>query len=159
MPATFKLTTEMPCSAEELWRAVHDPLVLRAICAPLVELTPAEPPVFPEEFVPATYVVKMKAFGFLPLGRQAMQIEHPAPEPGEQLPRFLLRDHGTGQLARVWHHEILIVPVTDQTCRYSDLLEIDAGLLTPPVAAFARTYFRHRQRRLKEVASSGLALT
>src|SRR5262249_55201088 len=149
MPAEAEITSDIPCAAETLWRAVHDPQVLVQILKPLVSLKPVKPAAFPEEFVPATYVYRMKAFGFFPLGLQSIHIEHPPPEPGESLPRFLLKDHGSGQIARVWNHTITIVPISDHTCRYTDKIEIEAGLFTAPVLAFARTLFRHRQRRLK----------
>ncbi|HXZ67514.1 MAG TPA: hypothetical protein VEH07_02895 [Alphaproteobacteria bacterium] len=149
--ATITRSSVAPVAAEELWRAVHDPNVLRRVVAPLLTLEPLEPKVFPEEFMPASYVVSVKALGWLPLGRQAINISHPAPEPGESLPRYVLHDKGSGDLARVWDHRITIEPLSKTTCRLTDVVSIDAGLLTPLVALFVRILFRHRHRQLARV--------
>ncbi len=40
---------------------------------------------------------------------------------------------------------------------YRDRVEIDAGLLTPVVAALARVFYRHRQGRWRALAARGFA--
>ena len=146
--ATITCTSVLPIAAEDLWRAVHDPQTLVRVVAPLLELKPLEPKIFPDEFAPATYVVSVKAFGVLPLGRQAINISHPAPEPGETLPRYVLHDKGSGDLAHIWDHRITIEPLSKTACRLSDVVEVEAGVLTPFVALLARILFRHRHARL-----------
>jgi len=141
-------TSVLPVPAEELWRALHDPDTLVRISAPLVQIEPLQPHVFPDEFVPATYVVKLKGLGLLALGRHAINISHPAPEPGEGLPRYVLEDRGSGDLARQWDDRMTIVPLSKTTCRLTNVLSLDAGLLTPFVASFARLLLKHRHRRL-----------
>ncbi|MFZ1990000.1 MAG: hypothetical protein WAW96_09545 [Alphaproteobacteria bacterium] len=152
--ATISRTSVLPVAAEELWRAVHDPNVLRRVVAPLLALEPLEPKVYPDEFMPATYIVSVKAFGWLPLGRQAINVSHPAPEPGESLPRYVLHDKGSGDLARVWDHRITIEPLSETTCRLTDVVDVEAGALTPFVAVFARILLRHRHGQLAAIASA-----
>jgi hypothetical protein len=152
--ATLTRTSVLPIAAEDLWRALHDPRTLVRLSAPLLTIVPLEPKVFPEEFMPAAYVVSLKGLGFLPLGRHAINISHPAPEPGESLPRYVLHDKGSGDLARQWDHRIIIEPQSETSCRLTDVLNIDAGVLTPFVALFARMLLQHRHTRL---ASSAIA--
>jgi len=158
MAAKFERTSKIPCPAQCLWRAVHDPAVFQHILAPLVIARPHEPRIFPDAYVPGTYVVAMSAFGFFPIGRQTIRLDHPAPEPGEPLPRYVLHDRGSGEIAKTWDHTILIVPASETSALYTDRLVIGAGLLTPFVAAFARILFAHRQRRLKALAARDFAL-
>lgn len=158
MRAKFERTSTIPCPAERLWQAVHDPAVFRHIMAPIVIVRPHEPRAFPEAFVPATYVVSMRAFGIVPMGRQKIDLAHPAPQPAEPLPRYLLHDRGAGEIARTWDHTILIEPAGENAARYTDRLLIEAGILTPFVALFARILFAHRQRRLAALARRGFAL-
>jgi hypothetical protein len=152
---TIEKTTVLPAPAERVWRAVHDPLVLKHILEPLIEINPIEPKSFPDEYVPGTYVLGLKLFGRVPAGRQAMRIDHPAPEPGEALPRYVLRDEGSGDIVRMWSHRIAIVPFGDVRCQYTDRITIEAGLLTPFIALFARTLVAHRQKRLTLLAGAG----
>jgi len=147
-------TVVLPAPAERVWQAVHNPAVLKHIIAPLVAVRPIEPKSFPDEYVPGSYVLGLRVFGALPAGRQAMHLDHPAPEPGEALPRYVLHDHGSGDVARIWDHRILIVPLTDATCQYTDRVTIEAGLLTAFVTLLARVLVAHRQRRLAALASN-----
>ncbi|HXV93476.1 MAG TPA: hypothetical protein VD813_09275 [Pseudonocardia sp.] len=57
-----------------------------------------------------------------------------------------------GGLLRRWRHTIEVRPAGAGTCRYSDTVEIDAGPLTPVVAAVARVFYRLRQRRWRALA-------
>lgn len=155
--AVLELTTTLDVPAEAVWEAIHDPRFLVRITAPLLNIHPVEPKAFPDRFVPAHYIVGLKALGVLPLGRQKIHIEYPAPEPDEPLPRYLMCDHGSGDLARSWIHRITIIPVDEDHCTYTDRVELSAGLLTPLVVIFARLYFRHRQGQLRRLAKRGFA--
>jgi hypothetical protein len=64
-------------------------------------------------------------------------------------------DRVLGQRRR-WDHWIAIEPERRGT-RYTDTVHIDAGLLTPLIVAFARIFYRHRQRRWRRLAKSGFA--
>ncbi len=145
---TLTRTSVLAVAAEDLWRTLHDPSTLVSTTAPLLRIEPLEPKVFPEEFMPAAYVVSLKGLGFLPLGRHAINISHPAPEPGESLPRYVLHDKGSGDLVRVWDHRITIEPLSKTTCRLIDTVDLDAGLLTLFIAQFARILLKHRHARL-----------
>lgn len=47
----------------------------------------------------------------------------------------------------------LSVEAVDQVrCHYSDVVDIEAGALTPVVAAFAALFYRYRQRRWRRLA-------
>lgn len=60
------------------------------------------------------------------------------------------REHGG--LVRRWDHTIVVTPLGERRCRYEDRIEIDAGPLTPAVAAFARVFYRYRQRNWRQLA-------
>ena len=63
----------------------------------------------------------------------------------------LLTEEGGGPV-RTWRHYVIVEPLTEHTCRYEDRLDIEAGILTPLVAAFARVFYRYRQRRWRRLA-------
>jgi hypothetical protein len=65
--------------------------------------------------------------------------------------RVLTSDEHGGMI-RTWRHDLTVTPVDDTSCRYEDRIEIDAGWLTPVVAAYAWLFYRHRQRRWRELA-------
>ena len=65
--------------------------------------------------------------------------------------RTLVSDEHDGLLRR-WHHTLHVEPLPGGRCRYTDTIEIDAGPLTPIVAAYAQVFYRYRQRRWKQLA-------
>jgi ligand-binding SRPBCC domain-containing protein len=66
--------------------------------------------------------------------------------------RGLLRSEEHGGPIRRWEHVIQVVPITDGRSRYRDVVTIDAGLLTLPVAGWAALFYRVRQRRWRRLA-------
>jgi hypothetical protein len=58
---------------------------------------------------------------------------------------------------RRWDHAIQIEPLPGDRCRYTDGIEIDAGLLTPLVWAYAQLFYRYRQMRWRKLARSAIS--
>jgi len=48
---------------------------------------------------------------------------------------------------KLWNHTMVVRPVSDFVCEYTDIIEIDAGRKTALVAGFARFFYRHRHKR------------
>lgn len=138
-------STILPAPAAEVWDRVQRSATLAHVSRPLLVFDPVDGPL-PEVWSEGTYPVRMRLYGILPLGRQNIVIRHEPSEPG----RWRIRDAGHGPLARRWDHLITIEAVGDRT-RYTDRVEIDAGWLTLPVAAFAWLFYGHRQRRWRRL--------
>ncbi|MGV9797898.1 hypothetical protein ACWDTP_07545 [Mycobacterium sp. NPDC003449] len=65
------------------------------------------------------------------------------------------REHG-GVLRR-WDHTLHVEPVADGTCRYSDIVDIDAGPLTGMVVVLARGIYAYRHRRWRKLVRKHLS--
>jgi hypothetical protein len=66
--------------------------------------------------------------------------------------------HVAAPLIHCRDHWITIAPgAADGTTHYTDRVEIEAGLLTPLIAGFARVFYAHRQRRWRALAATGFA--
>jgi len=152
------LATVLDCPLEAAWRALRTPRLLRHVAAPLVVFEPIEPPALPEAWAPGDYAVRLRLFGLVPFGRQTIGLELPGPgEPGaEDDPDVRrVRDRGHGDRIRVWDHRITLRSRSDGRTDYEDRVTIDAGALTPGVAAFAWVFSRHRQRRWRALVRRG----
>lgn len=53
----------------------------------------------------------------------------------------------SGGLVRVWNNRMHVEPVSEAGCRYTDRIQVQAGLLTPLVWLFAVGFYCYRQRR------------
>jgi hypothetical protein len=153
VPITVTLSTTLECTADEAWERVRTWPLLRHVAAPLIRFTPKGDTVFPVHWQPGEYRAWMWLFGVIPLGWQAVVISEPPPDGAT---RFI-RDNGYSPLIRRWDHWIAITPMAEGTAHYVDRVDIDAGLLTPLVARFARVFYAHRQRRWRALARTGFA--
>lgn len=86
-------------------------------------------------------------FHAIPLHRHHIQIVEVDPAEG------VIRTEEHGGLVRAWRHTLHVEAVGEGRSRYSDTVEIDAGWLTPVVAAFARLLYRYRHRRWRRLVA------
>lgn len=106
----------------------------------------------PERFATGDRLdVRMRLFGILPQPRHRIEIVELAvgPDGGRAQTRE------SGGLIRKWNHTLLAEPIpgNPQRTRYTDRVDIEAGLgLTRAVAALSTRFYRHRQRRLQALA-------
>ncbi len=153
----FALSQSLPCTAAALSAVVRQPGLLNYVAAPLITFQPAPGTVVGPAWEERTYWFKMRLFGVLPIGRQAVCVSMEQTDNN-----FHLHDAGYSPLISKWDHHITVESRHADTARYEDSVEIEAGLLTPLVWLFARLFFAHRQRRLRKLVSNdfaGLATT
>lgn len=153
MPATVTLSTTLQCTPDAAWERVRTSALLMHVAAPLIRFVPKGGTPFPAIWEPGEYRAWMWLFGLLPIGWQAVVISEPPPDGAT---RFI-RDNGFGPLISRWDHWIAIATGEDGTTRYVDRVDIEAGALTGLVAAFARVFYAHRQRRWRALARKGFA--
>lgn len=147
-PMIVQRETVLPCTPDAAWREVKRPALLIEVAHPLVTLKPVEPATFSAEW-PAQQRVQLRSYllQFIPLGLRTLYFE----QIDNDARVIQTREHD--RLIRKWDHRIEIRPNGDGKTRYSDTVEIDAGLVTLPVWLFARVFYWHRQRRWQSVAA------
>ncbi len=145
------LATTIALSPQDVWQAVQRPELLRHVAWPLVRFAPSGGVDWPAHFTEGEPIaVRLWLLGFIPFGRQwIVPTVHP-PSEGDWPQR--LRDNGHSRLIRRWDHWISIEPDGAGATRYRDMVEIDAGVLTPLIGLFAHLFYRHRQRRWRGLA-------
>lgn len=150
-------TTRFPCSAEQCFAETKTTRLMLYVARPLVRFLPIEPQKFPQEWQEREYRVSIKLFGVLPVGQQVVRIS--GRDRSAEMGHFCveLRDDGYGALMSKWDHLITIESLAGDVCRYTDRVEVEAGLLTPFVCLFAWVFYRHRQRRWLKLIQNGFA--
>lgn len=143
---TIQLSSVLNVSAQTAFDQVKRPALLHYIAYPLIRFIPPTP--FPLIWQEGEYETRMWLFGLVPLGRQMIRIELPDPSADGT---FQVRDNGQGHLARTWDHWIIINPVGDRRCRYTDRVTVKAGLMTQFVWLFAMGFYAWRQYRWKRL--------
>jgi hypothetical protein len=155
MATTVELTTTIPASSETVWHHVQTPRLLDHIAAPLIRFGYPDTVDRGGTWPVGEHRMSMRLMGILPMGWQIIGIELPESPDADTI---LLRDNGYSPLIKRWDHWIAIRPdpESDGTL-YTDRVHIDAGLLTPLIAAYARFFYAHRQKRWRALAASGFA--
>lgn len=142
------VSTFLPIEPKAVEAQLKTSRLLLHVAAPLVKFVPCDPIQLPELWEEGTYWVSLRLLGFIPLGRQAVVISYPKTQVG-----FALRDNGHSALIEKWDHRITIEPSGSGTL-YRDYVTVEAGLLTLFVWAFAQIFYRHRQRRWRQLVAN-----
>lgn len=146
-----------PLSAAPEWVAaqLQSTAVFRHITAPLIQFHPARGTDWPTHWAPGELALHMRLLGVLPMGPQTVRISFEPPAQRGGWPT--LRDNGEGVLMRRWDHRITLQPLPDGRTLYTDDIEVVARhlpwLMTPLSALFAQVFYRHRQRRWRQLAA------
>ena len=139
-----RISTTFDCTAEQLWDEISRPASLRFVAAPLLHFAPLVPGELDGEWVVGkTYALRLSLLGFLPAGEHRITLERIDQEAN------LIESRESGALAPIWNHTIRFHPLENGGLHYTDEIEIQAGLLTGVIWAFAHLFYRHRQRRWK----------
>jgi hypothetical protein len=143
--ATVERFVELEATPDLVWQAVKTPAAFRTVTRGLLRM-PAIANRDGEWHEGETVVGWVFLFGFVPFSRHHLHIAAIDNE------HRVLRSQEHGGLVRQWNHEIEVEPISASHCRYTDRIEIDADLLTPAVVAYARVFYRLRQRRWRVLA-------
>jgi hypothetical protein len=144
-----RITTTFDATAEQLWDAISRPASLRFVSAPLLHFEPLVPGELDGDWVVGkTYALRLYLFGFLPAGEHRITLATIDREAN------LIESKESGALAPVWNHTIRFHAIGAGRLQYTDDIEIQAGLRTGVIWAFAHLFYRHRQRRWKRLLRS-----
>ncbi len=146
-----EISTLLDCSPERAWREVHSSRLLRYVTYPLQVFTPIEPSKLPIVWEEGKYLVGMRSFGFIPLGKQWINITIPTADTTSGKQRYQLRDNGSGQIASKWDHVITLRETEEGSTHYTDAVEVKAGIFTLFVWLYAHFFYRYRQARWRRL--------
>jgi ligand-binding SRPBCC domain-containing protein len=135
--------TALPIPAERACQLAQKPALLAHVLWPWVTVTPGMP--LPDVIAEGDEIsIQIRFLGLLPGWTHTLRIEHLAPR------EIVSCEHGGPVTA--WNHRLTFEPMSSTSCRYTDTVEVRAGLATPLVALFARLIYRYRQARWRALA-------
>jgi hypothetical protein len=150
---TVSLATDLDAPAERVWQAMLLPATFLHVCRGLLRVPALEGRIDPlAEGECGT--AWLWAFGLVPAYRHTIEVVRADPATGT------IVTHEHGGVLRRWDHTLQVEAAADgrpDRCRYRDTVTIDAGALTPLVAALAAGIYRYRQRRWRALARRHLA--
>lgn len=146
----IQISTYLDAAPDEVWDHVTRSSLLLYVAKGFISFRADDPLGFPERWREGAYKAWMSLWGVLPIGWQIIRIEYPPMKGATRL----LRDNGFSPMIKIWDHMIEVSPEAHGT-HYVDRITIEAGVLTPLVALFARYFYQHRQRRWRTLVARG----
>jgi hypothetical protein len=146
----------LPCSVERLVIELARPELFYYLASPMLVFDRVEPAEAADRWSVGKYRFRLLIGGRLPIGEHIINLQRTVQdaEAVETSP-VVWHDAGYSDLIRVWDHMIMLEDFLGMT-RYTDKVEIHAGLLTVPAWLFAYVFYVHRQRRLNRLVAAGL---
>lgn len=139
-----RITTQLPASQTRVWKLLKKSSTLVFVTEKWVTFKSVNP--FPEEWeVGVPIITEVLMFGRPPGSPYAFTFEQIDPR------RYRMRTRESGGLVKEWIHTMYTEAVSDDCCRYTDVVEVDAGLLTPMLWLYVKLYYRYRHKRWLEL--------
>jgi hypothetical protein len=139
-----KISTVLDTTIEPAWKAAKKSSTLIYVTRGLLTFSEGT---FPDEWQEGEVVrTRLFFFGLLPAWSHHLHFVRIDNH------KHVLYTNEGGGLLREWNHLIKIEPESEGRCRYTDEIEIRAGLLTPLVWLYAHLFYRYRQMRWKGLA-------
>ena len=151
----LRLSTDLDCAPERAWIHTLDTRSLNRLVAPLLVFEPVDPDSFPAIWADGgRYPVRLWALGVVPLGTHRIEttVRRLDSTPGERA--YCLRDDGSGDLVSRWDHRMVVEETDENRTRYTDAVDLEAGLLTPLLWFGAHVLYRYRQYRLRGILAT-----
>lgn len=139
---TVSVTTDLPIPAGEASALARRPAMLNHILWPWVSFRPVGP--LPETIKQGDEIAANVRLIGVPAWRHTLRLV--------RVTEFEVASEEHGGPVTAWNHRLIFEPTGERSCRYTDRVELRAGLLTPAVALFARCIYRYRQARWRGVA-------
>lgn len=140
---TVTVRTDLPIPAEHACQLARKPALLNHVLWPWWTVSPLTP--LPEQVAEGDeIVVRLRFLGFVRGWTHTIRVERLAPQ------EIVSREHG-GPVS-TWNHRLTFEPTAPSSCRYTDAVEVRAGLATPIAVLCAHLIYRYRQARWRALA-------
>jgi hypothetical protein len=142
-----QVSTELDAPARLVWEATKRSATLLYVARGMLGF--AEAHRFPEEWREGDVVrTRLLFFDIVPGGVHELRIVRVDERNRE------IYSNERDALVPLWNHRIKVEEISPSLCRYTDEIELRAGLLTPLIWLYAHLFYCYRQRRWRVLARS-----
>lgn len=137
---TVRKSSVFPAPEQEIYRKLQKLKTLQYIAYPFATFEPVNGD---DKLVWRAGTVssfKFKLFRWIPFGVHAIRVIRFGLEEG-------ILTNETNKYVPVWNHEITLEKLDENTTRYTDIVEIDAGWRTVFVYLWAVCFYMYRQKK------------
>jgi hypothetical protein len=140
-----RIDTYLPAAAEKVWRTLLRRDTFLHITHGMLGFRGSES--WPEVFREGTVIhTRLLFFHVIPGWKHALRVVRVDRD------TFTLLSEESGGIVKAWNHRIRLEPQSHDRCRYTDEIDIEAGLFTPLIWVWAHIFYRYRQHRWRRLA-------
>lgn len=144
------VSSEIPIDIDTAWAKVQTSALLEFVAKGKLTFKPLDGR-FPEIWKEGeTVKTAMYAYGVLPLGGVHTLIIEKIDRENK-----VIQSREGDRFAKVWNHKISMKKLGDAMIHYEDEIIIYGGLLTGLISRWAKSFYKHRQRRWHFIAGMG----
>lgn len=143
--AIVRVSTDLPLAAQRACALAQKTELFLFVVRPLLRVTGLPASFDPAATRPGTELEgRLWLLGVVPAWRHRLRIV--------ELGETVLRTEEGGGPVRTWNHTLAFEPRGGEACRYTDRVEVRAGVATPLAWGVAQLLFRWRQARWRALA-------
>ncbi|CPR85179.1 hypothetical protein PP568_10675 [Mycobacteroides abscessus] len=146
---TVYLETELPTDAERVWNAMQYAGTFLYLCRGLFGIPALSGRTEPLR-VGEAGTAWLWGLHLIPLYRHTIHVVEVDAD------NRTVRTNESGGILRTWNHTLHVEPIGRGRCRYSDSIDINAGMFSAAAAGGAAAIFRYRQRRWHRLVNKQL---
>jgi len=141
------VSSEIPIDINAAWKKVQTSALLEFVTKGKLKFKPEEGS-FPEIWKQGTIVkTRMNLYAVIPFGGV-----HTLAFEKIDNKNKVIQSKEWDDFAKVWNHKISLRKLSDSDIYYEDEIIIYGGLLTGIISSWAKSFYKHRQRRWQLVA-------
>lgn len=139
------VTKTFNCNISEMWQRIQNVSTLVEICKPMARFTPHKGEMPQNWIIGKSYNFNLYLYSVLPMGKHTIMIERM----DKHIHEIQSREYNT--LVPIWNHLIKFELINDKSIRYTDEIDLYAGVLTSFVAWWSSLFYKHRQKKWKVI--------
>jgi len=145
------ISSEMFIDIDIAWRNLQKSELLEFVCKPRIKFKPLDGH-FPKSWKESEKIsTKMLFYGFLPFGgTHTLYFEKIDQE------NKILQTKEWDDAAKIWNHKISLNQHTNKSIYYEDEVIIYGGILTGFITAWAKSFYKFRQRRWQLIVKNNI---
>lgn len=140
MSMTIKRTSAFPASRHDVFLKLQKLETLQKVAWPYATFTPVDGNLDSVWEAGKIYSYRFRLLGLIPFGTHTINVVRFDEDEG-------IYTHESNEHVPVWNHEITLISTGEESCEYTDKVEIGAGRKTAFIYVWAHLFYSHRQRK------------
>ena len=140
------ICSKLDNSVNKIWDRILNIETLVEICKPMAAFKIITKENIKTWELNIEYTFKLFIYGFIPFGNHKIILETIDTE------KNIIKSKERNNIVKIWNHKITIENYGGKITKYTDEVEIYAGIFTLVIAFWGIIFYKHRQKKWKKIA-------